>query len=556
MVAGSRKKQAHLVSAGNTTNTGETLQSHQSKRKQSLSVDQAIASVGDFGLAQKLQILLCVLTHAIAALITILVVYSSNYVGDLNHIVRCVGEDTKACEDALSDSHHKHNKFCEIPRSRWEYKEYSTLVTDFDLVCGKEWLVYLAMTIYFVGAAAGTFAWVALADRNQRRTILNLGRTLAGIFSILVATAPVMWLLLIFRLFLGVSVSLMTISGFVLSYDITGTPWRPYCGIFLQGGFSFGAAVGTFLAWLLPRWRWLCFTTGLLPIILTFTTWMFMIESPQWLLEQGRKGEATSAIASIAFGNHSRPPDSPLADPVQILSNPRRRVIDMLKNARLFRRTFFQGVVWVSIMVTYYSVMIMYDLLTINAKDTGMELGFTGSLYEMAGIAAAAVVIDRVGRKPAAIMGLVECGAALFVASLYDGTTRQACVVASRFGIAAAIVSVLVLSWELFPTIVSYSGIAVLNTLSSVAVVATPWVGFSAYKLESALVPFTICGSLCLGSAVIVTSMFPETISRKIHATIQEEEQYESSSRSPGSTSTEIEREMMVPVIHISQNVV
>lgn len=515
-------------------------------------MDQAIASVGDFGLAQKFQILLCVLTYAIAGLVTVLVVYSSSYVGDFDHIIRCIGDDTKGCEDAVKHRNHRRGDICGIHRTQWEYKHYTTLVSEFDLLCGKEWLVYLAMTTYFIGTAAGTFFWILLADRNQRRTILNLGRTLTGICSILVATSPVIWLLLVFRFFLGVSVSLMVISAFVLSYDITGVAWRPFCGVFLQGGFSVGVVVGTFLAWLMPRWRWLCFSTGLLPIILTFTTWMFMIESPQWLLEQGRKGEATSAVAAIAFGNHSRPPDCPLADPVHVLSNPRRRVVDMLQNARLFKRTLFQGMVWVSILVTYYSVMIMYDLVTVDSKSTGMELGFTGSLYEIVGIAAAAVVIDRIGRKPAAILGLVECGAALFVASLYGGTTRQACVVASRFGIAAAIVSVLVLSWELFPSIVVYSGIAVLNIISSTAVIATPWVGYSAYRLESPLVPFTICGSLCLGSAVIVTSMFPETISRTIHSTIQEEDIEESfsSSRAKGSASVEKkENEVLIPVI-------
>lgn len=552
MMNATRKKQA--PSTGLMTNSLPA----SVVRKQSLSVDQAIASVGDFGLAQKFQILLCVLTNAIAALITILVVYSSSYVGDVENIVRCVGDHPKECEKALKQTGHQRESFCKLSRESWEYTKYTTLVSEFDLLCGKEWLVYMAMTTYFIGTAAGVFFWAMLADRNQRRTILNLGRTLAGIFSILVATSPVMWLLLVFRLFLGVSVSLMAISSFVLSYDITGTTWRPYCGIFLQGGFSFGAVAGTFFAWLLPRWRWLCFTTGLLPIILTFSTWMFMIESPQWLLEQGRKGEATSAVASIAFGNHSRPPDSPLADPVNVLSNPRRRVIDMLKNTRIFKRILFQGIVWVSVMVTYYSVMIMYDLVSVGSKSTGMELGFTGSLYEIAGIAAAALVVDKIGRKPAAIIGLVECGAALFVASLYGGTTRQACIVASRFGISAASVSVLVLSWELLPSIVVYSGISLLNALSSLAVIATPWVGYSAYKLGSPLVPFTICGSLCLGSAVIVTSMFPETISRTIHATIQEEDLAESTLRAAGACSSEDKKEqgILIPVIQSPPNIV
>ena len=109
-------------------------------RKQSLSVDQAIASVGDFGLAQKFQILLCVLTYAIAGLVTVLVVYSSSYVGDFDHIIRCIGDDTKGCEDAVKHRNHRRGDICGIHRTQWEYKHYTTLVSEFDLLCGKEWV--------------------------------------------------------------------------------------------------------------------------------------------------------------------------------------------------------------------------------------------------------------------------------------------------------------------------------------------------------------------------------------------------------------------------------
>ena len=82
-------------------------------RKRSVSIEQAIAIVGEFGLAQKLQILLCALTQAAAALITVHVVSSSMFLSsEARSWLRCVDpsgseaseEAHTACNDVLSSS--------------------------------------------------------------------------------------------------------------------------------------------------------------------------------------------------------------------------------------------------------------------------------------------------------------------------------------------------------------------------------------------------------------------------------------------------------------------
>jgi hypothetical protein len=98
---------------------------------------------------------------------------------------------------------------------------------------------------------------------------------------------------------------------------------------------------------------------------------------------------------------------------------------------------------------------------------------------------------------------------------------QHALIVASRFGIAAAVSSILILSWELFPTIVVYQGIGLLHTVASFTVCSTPWLALAAFNLKSALVPLSICGSLCLGAAIVVT-LLPETKDVPIPATIQD----------------------------------
>jgi len=498
-------------------------------KRRDVSVEEAIALVGGFGVAQRVQLLLCGLSWAIGSLQTLTVIFGSiGHFRETYDRIQCVssGDDDmperETCERALE----KHN-VCLLPRSHWAYGDSGqTLVSDFDLLCGKQWLAYFSIMMYFVGYVAGCFAWMVLADRNQRRLCLNLGRIAMGLFNILCATAPVLWLLLVFRFFLGMSLAVMMISAFVLSYDVMGQSWKPYTGLGLQAGMAGGLLVGAMLTWILPQWRWLSFIAGVVSIVLTVMTWRLMIESPQWLLEQGRKGEAMFAIAHMALCNHSKPPaDAPLADPTLVLSNPHRGVIDIIKNARLRHRIVLLGFTWVAIMVTYVSIIMMFDAIPGDTGTTssGMELAFTGFTYEIPGIAIAGLLAERLGRKYAALAALVECGCCLLGSSILGRMVhvQHALIVASRFGIAAAVSSILILSWELFPTIVVYQGIGLLHIVASFTVCSTPWLALASFNLKSALVPLSICGSLCLGAAIVVT-LLPETKDVPIPATIQD----------------------------------
>ena len=528
-------------------------------RKKSLSVDQAIAAVGDFGLAQKFQILLCALTQALAALITVHVVFSSMFLSsDARLRLRCVDpalsseESHKACEDVLSFSSESkpgshsmgsvREGLCALSREAWTFSSHGSLVSDFNLLCGREWMLYLATTMYFVGVAAGTLAFALLADRNQRRSILNLGRVVAGVSCLLIATSPMIWIVFVFRFFLGMGISLMTMAAYVLSYDVTGAGWHPYVALLMQFGWSAGGATGAFLVWLMPHWRIRGFVIGLLPILMTITTWKYLIESPRWLLFQGRKGEATSAVASLALGNRTRPPDSPLADPVNLLSNPRRKLADIIKNGRLFQRTMALGFVWITVMTTAYSVLASYDAIgwlygegnSGNVNSSGVELAFSGFLYEMAGVAAAALAIDRGGvsraRTAAAFTGLTSL--LMFIGAfslLGDGKSHfhalRWCTVASRFGIAGSQSTVLILSWEAFPSIVVYSATWMLHTMASVLSASAPWLAFSAFLLRSAFVPWIIMASVCGGACVVLVLLDGSTKRRFL--TIQEEDDEE-----------------------------
>ena len=466
----------------------------------------------------------CSTVWALVAFQNISVVFSAIGTDPLRHgMIQCIGEDTEKCESAVSSA--SYQSFCKLKTNQWRWLiPDKTAVSEFGLVCGKAWLASFSTMMFFLGAFAGCFLWYILADRLARRRLLFWGCMGTGVCGLLIATAPVLWTFILFRFFLGIGTTIMSVSAFVLAADVTDVSWRSFSGLFLQLGCSMGAALAAIITWMVPRWRWLSLICGILPMILTASTWSFMVESPSWLLNCGRKGEATSALAALAFGNQTRLPERPLADPSAILSNPHRYFMDIVRHGRLRRRILLDGFAWVAAGAAYMTVIFLCDTLTGNAhhtKSSAMELAFTGFLYEIPGIAIAGLVSERIGRKYAVIGGFFECGLTLLAAATTHGTTQQAFIVASRFGVAGAISAFYVLSWEHFPTILVYPAMAFLHVVGRGSFVASPWLAFAALRLPSGLVPLTICGALCIAASCVV-SILPETLHSRIPETLQE----------------------------------
>lgn len=415
---------------------------------------------------------------------------------------------------------------CTLPREAWHWKTtpgYS-LVTEFDLVCNEAWQVHMAASSFFMGVLAGCILCQLLSERVSRRRLLYFGCLAAGVAGCMAATAPFLWTFILFRALTGVGVGAMGVASFVLAADLTGASWRPFTGVFMHGGFSCGAALATLLAWIVPGWRLLTLFCALLPLVLAATTWSLMIESPKWLLLRGRKGEATAALAAAAFTNRTRLPEHPLADPTDLLSNPHRGTVDVLRSARLRHRVLLLGGAWSAATVAYYASALLPDALSSGDRSgdgSAMEVAFTGFAYELPGVAAAALAAERLGRKHAILGGLVEAGATLLGAGIASGDVQRALAVAARFGLAAACSALYMLSWELFPVVVQQPGMALANLAARGGAIAAPWLAYAAVPMASPTVPLLVAGALCLGGAALV-ALLPETLGVAVPETIQE----------------------------------
>ena len=516
-------------------------------KRRELSVDQVLEFQG-FGLAQKLQLALvrvkylihllrtfltqqslyfvlffqCSVSWAIASAQVLLVLFTSLGAADpiRARLIECTKTGGEICEAALAEPY---PAICHLPQDLWKFKSRGySLVTEFNLVCDKSYWVHVAAAVFFIGCLLGAIIW-HLADIAPRR-LLHISAIIIGVSGALAATAPFFWTFMIFRGIAGIGVTGMMVSAFQLSIDLSAATWRPYAGLFLQAGFSAGALAATFLAVAVPLWR-LSSILSLLPLLLTGSSWSALTESPQWLLMHGRKGEATAALASVAFTNQKRPPDHPLADPTLLLANPHRTIIDILRNARLRRLSTFLSFSWFAVTVAYYSGVMLTDALDSGdaaGDGTALQLALTGFLYELPGIAAAGLVAERLGRKYAVVGGLLESGGCLLGAGLTKGDAQRALAVASRFGIAAACTALYLITFEIYPVVVQYPGMTLNMYAARFGAVAAPALALAALLLRSALVPLSVSGALCLAAAVAMMVMLPETLGAPVHDTIQE----------------------------------
>ena len=140
----------------------------------------------------------------------------------------------------------------------------TSLVTEFNLVCGDQWLLPLSQSVFFAGVLVGAAVYGHLGDLLGRRTAFLLGMVQTTIAGIAAAFAPNLacYCVLMFITAMG-QVSLhnplwpcyiLTQVGvfqccFVLAVELVGPSWRVFCGVVIEFFFVGGELLLAVLAW-------------------------------------------------------------------------------------------------------------------------------------------------------------------------------------------------------------------------------------------------------------------------------------------------------------------
>ncbi|XP_061380566.1 organic cation transporter 1-like isoform X2 [Danaus plexippus] len=193
-------------------------------------------------------------------------------------------------------------------KNGWQFQKdlYTrTLVTEFSLVCDREWLPRTSNTLFWVGSIFGNVFFGLLSDRYGRRPTILLMITLEVPLAIAASFPGNYWMFIVLRVAGGLFFPALYQLPFILALELMPPKWRTYAGIVVGMLFGSGMCLLAILAWLLRDWFYLSLASSV-PFVLLFGYYWLIPESPRWLVGRGRIADAEKVLRELARRNGIR----------------------------------------------------------------------------------------------------------------------------------------------------------------------------------------------------------------------------------------------------------
>ncbi|XP_066936713.1 solute carrier family 22 member 15-like [Clytia hemisphaerica] len=477
-------------------------------------IDQVLPLIGEIGLFQILYIcILCLIT--IPATFQTLIIY---FVAD-NPGWHCVANSTTCTlkEPVITSTMTDLYKTrCSFLRSEWEYVEEDlySVVTEFDLSCKREHLIYVSKSMFFAGMAVGAVAMGFLGDKYGRSKVMKPATIISLLIAFLSAFSPNFWVFAIGRFLLGLLAPGTVVMFFVVTSEMTGPRYRPLAGIILWFFFTIGLVILGLVAMSVPTWKMLMvYSTAPYFVLLIFI--FFLPESLRWLYVNNQVQEATKLINKIArINGKPKPkiyltPPKPLHDKVSPLL--------LFSSAEMCLKSLNIGFAWLVNGLVYYGV-------SLSAKD------FTGnfhrdfilsSLVEFPAAVIAVLASMYLGRKRTTQIPMILGGLCCALVVAIDEKTEDKHLINVRltlglfgkFFITLAYDVIYTWTVELYPTQIRTEAMGFVQITSRLGAMLSPWVvdGLGTVKVWA---PFVLMGVLSVLVGVFL-HFLPETKDKK-----------------------------------------
>ncbi|GAB1605332.1 organic cation transporter protein-like [Argonauta hians] len=416
----------------------------------------------------------------------------------------------------------------------WVYDKsifQSTLVTQMDLVCDKQFASTHAQMSVMGGFLAGAFILGSLSDMIGRRKVLLISYLLNICTSIGTTWVPEFISVTIVRFAQGVACAGIITTAFVVGIEIVGPSYRNITGILFEFFFALGFVILAGLAYLIRNWQYLELAVSL-PSVTYIIIWLYIPESPRWLQSQGDRERFEESVKKIAEGNGVEVTPK-LFDSLEIREKvktvPLWIIFSSPKLAIHSAIVFFN---WFIVSMVYYG-------LSLNSVNLGgnifLNFFFIG-LAEFPAYLMSVLMVDRVGRKPvfctSMILGGLSCILSL-ISMVYLKEYIGVTIALSTFGkfnLAASFAVIYIISGELFPTVIRNGAVGTSSCFARLGGMVAPYIAEASNVLPS---PYNqLVPSLSFGLSAIVAGflafILPETLNRHLADDIEETEQQQS----------------------------
>ncbi|NXU35219.1 S22A3 protein, partial [Drymodes brunneopygia] len=402
----------------------------------------------------------------------------------------------------------------------WVYEQpHSSIVSEYDLVCGNAWMLDLSQAILNLGFLAGAFILGYAADRYGRILIYLLSCLGVGICGVIVAFSPNFTVFLIFRFLQGMFGKGTWMTAYVIVTEIVGSDQRNV-GIVIQMFFTLGIIILPGIAYLIPTWQGIQLAITLPNFLFLLYYWV-VPESPRWLLTRKKGEKALKIMRNIAKhnGKFLSPHYSEITISNEEVSNP--SFLDLVRTPQMRKNTLILMYAWFTSALIYQGLVMRLGIIGGNLY---LDFFISGAV-ELPAAFLIIVTIDRIGRRlPFAMSNIVASIACLITAFLPEDIPWLKTTVATlgRLSITIAFEVVYLVNSELYPTTVRNFGVSLCSSLCDLGGIIAPFLLFrlAAIWLELPLIIFSILAAVC-GLLVL---LLPETKGISLPETVEDVE--------------------------------
>ena len=404
-------------------------------------------------------------------------------------------------------------------RSEWLFTkdERYSIITEFDLVCDRSSLADMTTTFYFVGAMLSGVVSGKFADTFGRRLtmLLLLGLTVVGTLGC--GFAGELWQLCVLKVVQGSGSPLYSITLIYLM-ELMPAKHQAVSGLLYQTPFCFSLLVFDGVGYLVRRWRTLHFYVAL-PLCVFVFPFVFLVESPRWLLSVGNVEGAERSLMRVARFNKSSvncklQPSFCNEDSNKIQHEKTYTYLDLFRNGTVAFVIGSLSSLWFTSSMVYY----MMGLESSRLGGNMYQVFAFSTMVEIPGPFIAMYLCNRYGRKKIILVcsftsGLLTAAIATVPTRLFRRELVNICLsLSTKLLVNIAYSAMYVWSFELVPTVVRSQGMLFFSVLVNASGLVVP---FLVGALQNAMyvLPFVIAGVVTSLGALFGTKL-PETNNR------------------------------------------
>ncbi|MET9105610.1 sugar porter family MFS transporter [Streptomyces zhihengii] len=301
------------------------------------------------------------------------------------------------------------------------------------------------IAIALIGCAIGAATAGRIADRIGRIRCMQIAAVLFTVSAVGSALPFALWDLAMWRIIGGFAIGMASVIGPAYIAEVSPPAYRGRLASFQQAAIVIGIAVSQLVNYGilqiadgeqrgeiggLEAWQWML-GVMVVPAVLYGLLSFAIPESPRFLISVGKRAKAKEVLEEVEGKNVDL--DARVAEIETAMHRETKSTFKDLLGGRFY----FLPIVWigiglsvfqqlVGINVAFYYSATLWQSVGIDPTDS-FFFSFTTSIINIIGTVIAMVLVDRIGRRPLALIGSVGMAIALafeawaFSADLVDG---------------------------------------------------------------------------------------------------------------------------------------